>query len=147
MCFSCVHMQVCTPAGRAEPPALLCGQGLISAPSGSWGHPTQTLLTALQLLWDSTQTGQTAMGIEKVIKDQTPWIIGCASAEGVQYRKWAWPSICSVDPSHCMPEVWFFSHVLFWSFSLFKLKFKNCYVYKTLYVIRHRSLLLLWSNS
>jgi len=67
-------MQVCTPAGRAEPPALLCGQGLISAPSGSWGHPTQTLLTALQLLWDSTQTGQTAVGIEKVIKDQPPWI-------------------------------------------------------------------------
>ena len=53
--------------------------------------------------------------IEKVIDDRTPWIIGHASVEDLQSRKWAWPSIHSVDPSHRLSEIWCFPHVSIWN--------------------------------
>ena len=42
--------------------------------------------------------------------------------EDIQYRKWAWPFIDSADPSHRAFQVWCFSHVWFWSYSLSKVK-------------------------
>ena len=46
----------------------------------------------------------------------------------VRYQKWVWPSIDSVDPSHRAFQVWCFSHVWFWNYSLSKVKFRHSYV-------------------
>ena len=76
-----------------------------------------------------------------------PRIIGHASAEDVPYRKWVWPSIDSVDPSHCAFQGWCFSHVCFWSYSLSEVKFGHSYARQILRIIGRRSVLLLWGNS
>ena len=90
---------------------------------------------------------KTFAGPWKSYQWSAPWIIGCASAECIQYWKWVWPSINSVDPSHCAAKVWCFSHVWFWNYSLSKVKIKHSYVWKMLCAIGCRSLLLLWSSS
>jgi len=83
-----------------------------------------------------------------VINDWPSWIIGHASAEDVWYWKWAWPSIDSVDPSHdCVFQVWCFSHVWFWSYSLSKVEFGHSYVQQILCIFRRCSKLLLSGNS
>jgi len=46
-----------------------------------------------------------ACTVEYVTSEWPPWIIGCASAEDLWYQKWVWPSIDSVDPSHCLFQV------------------------------------------
>ena len=71
-----------------------------------------------------------------MINDWLPWTIRRASAEDIWYRKWAWPSIDSVDLSQCAFQVWCFSHIWFWSYSLSKVKFKHSYVQKILCIIR-----------
>ena len=82
-----------------------------------------------------------------MINDRLPRIIGHASAEDVPYRKWVWPSIDSVDPSHCAFQGWCFSHVCFWSYSLSEVKFGHSYARQILRIIGRRSVLLLWGNS
>ena len=51
-----------------------------------------------------------------------------ASLEDIRFRKWAWPSIDSVDPSHRVFQVWCFSHIWFWSYSLSKVKFRQLFL-------------------
>ena len=48
-----------------------------------------------------------------------------AIVEDIRYRMWVWPSINSVGPTYCAFQVWCFSHVTFWSYSLSKLKFRH----------------------
>ena len=57
-----------------------------------------------------------------------------------------WPSIDSVDHAHHAFQVWCFSHVCFWSYSLSKVKFGHSYVRQILCIIGRRSVLLLWGN-
>jgi len=50
-------------------------------------------------------------------------------------------------PSHLAFQVWCFSHVCFWSYSLSKVKFGYSYVRQILCIIGRRPVLLLWGNS
>jgi len=65
-----------------------------------------------------------------------------AIVEDIRYWMWVWPSINSVGPTYCAFQVWCFSHVRFWSYSLSKLKFRHSYVQKILCIFRCYSLLL-----